>query len=179
MRTFLAIELPEQVQKNIDNIIQEEKGKPLPVKWVARENLHVTLKFLGEVDEEKKDTILSVIQSVCTMHKPFEINIQGVGCFPNSRNPRVLWIGVSTGAEVLVRLAMDLEDRLSALGFKKEKRFHPHVTIGRTRKPCHPDEILRREFKSDLFYVNTVTFFKSTLTSAGPTYTALARIPFG
>jgi 2'-5' RNA ligase len=179
VRTFLGIELPKQVRENIDSIIQEEKRKSLPVKWVARENLHVTLKFLGEIHEGQQDTILPIIRSVCAKHKPFEMNIQGIGCFPNSRNPRVLWIGVSTGADMLTGLAMDLEQNLSTLGFKKEKRFHPHVTIGRTRKPCHPDEVLKREFTSEIFFIKDITFFKSTLTPAGPIYTSLARIPIG
>ncbi len=179
MRTFLAAEVPKHVRKKIDNFTQEERKKDLPIKWVSFENLHITLKFLGEIDEKKMEQIVPVIAEISKHHAPFKVRLEGLGCFPGPRNPRVLWVGVTEGAETLGRLACELEEGLSQFDFRKEKRFHAHLTIGRIKKFCKIDDILSKSIATDTFGVEAITLFKSTLMSEGPLYEELKKFTLG
>ncbi len=177
MRTFLAVEVPGHIRKKIDDFIRIEAKRELPVKWVSFENLHITLKFLGEIDENKKLEILPTIKEVSNKHKPFLVQLSGIGCFPNSRNPRVLWVGVEQGSDNLCTVSADIEKALVQFGFKEEKRFHPHLTFGRIKKFCKVDHILEKNIITDPFEVSTVVLFKSMLKPEGPIYTALEHFP--
>lgn len=179
MRTFLAVEIPKHIRKKIDNFIQEEKNKGLPIKWVKFENLHVTLKFLGEIDEKKKEEITLLIQEISKNNASFQMHLEKLGCFPTPRNPRVLWIGVKQGSENLCNIAHELEEKLSQFGFKKEKRFHAHLTIGRIKKFCKIDDILAKDIKTEIFPANSIILFKSTLRPEGPIYEALEKFTLG
>ncbi len=179
MRTFLAIEVPKDARKRIDAFIQEESTRSLPIKWVKFQNLHVTLKFLGEIDEQKKSEIQPVIKEITEKLRPFQVNLEGVGCFPGPKNPKVLWIGVKQGAEILGEIAQELERRLSKFGFKKERRFHAHLTIGRIKKFCKVDDILTKSITTEVFPINAITFFKSTLKPEGPIYEELEKFNLG
>ena len=175
MRTFLAVEVPEAIRRVVYDFGEIEAKRELPIKWVAFENLHITLKFLGEIDEGLRCDMMPIITGVCEKHHPFQIVLSGLGCFPNPRNPRVLWVGVEQGGEELCRLAADLEGSMARLGFKQEKRFHPHLTIGRIKKPCKVEHILAKNVVTDAFGVDSVVLFKSTLKPDGPVYDALDR----
>jgi 2'-5' RNA ligase len=175
MRTFLAVEIPESVRKVIHDLIQIEAKKELPIKWVKFENLHITLKFLGEIEENNKSKMAPAIAEICQKHSPFSVQLAGLGCFPNPRNPRVVWVGVKQGGEELCTIAADLEEELARFGFKEEKRFHPHLTIGRIKKFCKVDDILTKSVSTDVFRVNSIVFFKSTLKPDGPIYEKLDR----
>jgi 2'-5' RNA ligase len=173
MRTFIAAEIPESIRKQVIALVDEERKKALPVKWVPFENLHITVKFLGEIDEEMKAKTAGVLQEVCQQHQRFTVGFSGIGCFPDPRRPRVVWIGIETGADHLSVLAHDLDEQLASFGFKKEKRFHPHLTIGRIKKPCRIDGILHTEFTTQPFLVERLTLFKSTLTPQGALYDSI------
>jgi len=173
MRTFMAVEVPENVRRKIDNFLKEKATKNLPIKWVRFDNLHITLQFLGEIDESKKKEIAAVIAEIARKFTPFQVKLEGIGCFPNPRNPRVLWIGAKEGAEKLCEIAQNLETTLSRFGIKEEKRFHPHLTIGRIKTSCKVDNILEKNIETEPFQVNSITLFKSTLRSEGPIYEAL------
>lgn len=179
MRTFLAVEIPEQVRRKVDRFINEEKKNRLPIKWIKIDNLHITLKFLGEIDEKKQQEILSVLEDISESKPSFQMDLEGVGCFPHLKNPRVLWIAVQQGNEVLTDIANELEEGLSPFGFKTEKRFHGHLTIGRVKKFCKVDDILARSFKSEVFSACAITLFKSTLTPQGPIYETLEKFNLG
>jgi 2'-5' RNA ligase len=179
MRTFIAIEVPEKIRKEIDNVITDEKKRDLPIKWVKYENLHITLKFLGEINENKKIEIAPALQEIANKVTPFNISLEGIGCFPTPKNPRVVWIGVKLGKENLCSIAQNVETALVGYGFKEEKRFHPHLTIGRVKKLCSVNEILERQIMSDPFLVNSIVLFKSTLKPEGPIYEVLQAFPFG
>lgn len=179
MRTFLAIELPEQIRRKVDRFIGEEKKNRLPIKWVKFENLHITLKFLGEIDDKKKQEILPALEETGNNKRSFQMNLEGIGCFPHPGNPRVLWIGVKLGHELLIDIAGELEEKLSQYGFKMEKRFHGHLTIGRIKKFCKVDDILTKTYKSEVFPVTAITLFKSALTPQGPIYEALDKFNLG
>jgi 2'-5' RNA ligase len=178
MRTFLAIEIPAGIRKEIHAFVQTVKDDR-PIKWVGFDNLHITLKFLGEIDEAKKVLVESAGEEVASGFTPFEIALAGVGCFPGVRNPRVLWIGVTTGAEQVSNLARRIEDRFADLGFKEEKKFHPHLTIGRIKDFCPVSDLTEKVISTERFPVASLTLFKSTLKPEGPTYQGLSRIKLG
>lgn len=175
MRAFLAIEVPASARRLIHGVIESESRKDLPVKWVAFENLHITLKFLGEIDEEKRAKISPSIAAACRGHKPFTAVLGGLGCFPGPRNPRVLWVGLKQGESAVCALAADLDEALAGFGLEKERRFHPHLTIGRVKRPCRVDGTIAQEILTDAFEVCRVVLFRSTLKPAGPTYDVLER----
>jgi 2'-5' RNA ligase len=178
MRTFLAVEVPEATRKKIDDFVQLEAKRELPIKWVKFGNLHITLKFIGEIDEEKKIEISPVIKEIGNKYKPFQVQLSGIGCFPHPRNPRVLWVGVEQGNDTLCALSVDIEKALAGFGFKEEKRFHPHVTIGRIKKSCKVDHVLEKNIITDPFDVSAIVLFKSVLKPEGPIYTVLEHFPF-
>ncbi|UCD19981.1 MAG: RNA 2',3'-cyclic phosphodiesterase [candidate division WOR-3 bacterium] len=175
MRTFLAVEIPEYVRAPIHEFILAQAERELPIKWVAFENLHITLKFLGEIDDKKKNAIMPAITDVCLTQCRFQLRLGGLGCFPTQRQPRVIWIGVDEGDDVLCRIAADVQSRLWEFGFTEEKRFHPHLTIGRVKKPCRVDNILQKSIGTDAFDVDSLVLFKSTLKPDGPIYEGLER----
>jgi 2'-5' RNA ligase len=179
MRTFLAVEIPEHIRKQIDIFLHEEAGKNLPIKWVTFNNLHITLKFLGEIDEKMKKEITPALHEVAKTYRSFNMNLEGIGCFPSPRNPRVLWIGAKQGSEMLCKIAQELEEKLARFNFKKEKRFHPHLTIGRIKKFCLVNDILEKEMKTESFPIRAITLFKSTLKPEGPIYEELQKFPLG
>jgi 2'-5' RNA ligase len=178
MRTFLAVEVPESVRKPIHDFIAIEAKNELPIKWVAFGNLHITLKFLGEIDEKKRADIVPAIEDVCRKQGCFRVRLGGLGCFPTPRNPRVLWVDLEDGDAALCQIAAELERRLREFGFEEEKRFHPHLTIGRVKKPCRVDSILEKKINTDAFEVSSITLFKSTLRPDGPIYDPLDRFTF-
>jgi len=179
MRTFIAVEIPENQKKIIWDFIGEERKTNLPVKWVAFENLHITLKFLGEIDEKELTQILPTLSSISAKTKSFTLQLENFGCFPGLRNPRILWIGVSQGGSELISLAEDLESNFVEYGFKKEdKKFHPHLTIGRIKTFCKVDDIINKTIKTDPFIINEFILFKSTLLSSGPVYEKIQIFQF-
>jgi len=178
MRTFIAIEIPAKIRREIDKLIKEETRKNLPIKWVSFENLHITLKFLGEIDNKKKYDVTAVMNDVVKKIKQFIVTLEGLGCFPSLKNPRVLWVGVTQGDKEMIEVANELENSLAHIGFKKEdKKFHPHLTIGRIKTFCKVDEILQKTIKTEPFSVDAVVLFKSTLKPEGPIYEELQKFP--
>lgn len=175
MRAFLAIEVPAPTRRLVHDLIERAAEQDLPVKWVAFENLHITLKFLGAIDEGQKEKMLPAIAAACQRHRPFAVVLDGLGCFPGPRNPRVLWIGMKEGRDAVSALANDLEGEVTRFGFEREGRFHPHLTIGRVKRPCRVEGMLNHEFRADPFEVGSVVLYRSTLKPEGPTYDAVAR----
>lgn len=173
MRLFVAVDLNEEIRENIFGLskILGVRG----VKTVERENLHITLKFLGGVHDSKKDRIISALDEI--EFEKFRINFKGVGYFPNASRLRVIWVGVENGAKELETLANLVEDKMAELKFKKERRFVPHATIARVKRIDNSmrSRILKQlaEFKNEEFGEMEVEHFslkKSTLTPSGPIY---------
>ncbi|MBI4594160.1 MAG: RNA 2',3'-cyclic phosphodiesterase, partial [Candidatus Rokubacteria bacterium] len=154
------------------------------VAWVAAENLHVTLKFLGEVDPDRLDRVAAALATVASGRAPFDLVVEGLGAFPSATRPRVVWAGLARGAHALAALAVSVEDALAGLGFAREARpFASHVTLGRAREP-RPDPSLARAIgvaASRAFgaaRVDRVTLMGSELHPRGARYTALGAWPF-
>ena len=134
MRLFVAVNLPADERRSIYQAMAPLRDLGAPVKWVAEENLHVTLRFLGEVPEEQAGPIGESLAQAVTAVRPFDVTLGGVGAFPDLGDPRVLWLGVERHP-ALELLANDVEKTLQGFGFEPELRpFQPHLTIGRLKK---------------------------------------------
>src|SRR5574341_632187 len=181
MRTFIAIELPQEFTSQIDQLQSVLKKTKADVSWVKPENVHITLKFLGEVKEEKIDEVYQATEKSINGIKAFKVNLQGLGGFPNLRRPRVIWIGVEKGKEVLAEIYPKVEEEFFKIGFPKENRgFTPHLTIGRVKSPKNLDslagEINRTAFQTEEFEIKEVVVMKSTLLPTGAVYTPQKKV---
>jgi 2'-5' RNA ligase len=157
--------------------LYEDLKTPSSVKWVKKENLHITLKFLGETD--KKTAIEDKMKEIAEEFSSFNVSLRKIGAFPSSKRAKILWVGVEEGMEELIELFSTIENKLSPLGFEKEvRKFTPHITFARVKKGNYslPEQI---DFSFDSFPVNEVALFKSTLTPKGPIYEILSSIPLG
>lgn len=131
MRTFVALNLPPKERERIHRALGRLRDSGFPVRWVEAENLHVTLKFLGEVRPEVLPRVEEALEKVAEGTPPLVLHLEGFGAFPTVRRPRVIWMGVEA-TPVLRCLKQDLEWALADLGFETETRaFHPHLTLGR------------------------------------------------
>jgi 2'-5' RNA ligase len=182
MRIFVAIELPESVRELAGEHIKLLRGefpKRPRVTWEHAEKLHITLKFLGEVDENKVVALQSAAEKTAAAFEPFELAVASAGAFPKEGTPRVLWLGINDSADVLTRLQHKLEDDCAKAGFQKEPRkFRPHLTIARIRTPEGSNELRERheqlEFQSETFTVNEIVVIQSELLPTGSQYTKLS-----
>lgn len=178
-RGFIAIDI-----KPFPKLIEFEneiKNTGANVKLVEPENIHLTLKFLGDTDESLIDRIEEITNNSVKETKPFEIQLKGAGVFPNERYIKVIWIGIENG-ENISKIAGKIDDELSNLGFKREKRkFSAHLTIARVRNVKNKDELIRiiekyKEVEFANIGVNSIKLKKSDLTPKGPIYKTLKEI---
>lgn len=176
LRCFIAIELENNIQDRLSELQSELRKSGADVKWVKKENIHLTLKFLGEIKQDSINKLKEALDEICIHHKNFIIALGGVGAFPKLVFPRILWVGIISGEGKIVDIAKDLENSLEKINFKKETRpFSAHITIGRNRSNLnriHLIEQLRKNKNWGNFpmAVNKITLLKSTLTSTGPIY---------
>ncbi|OGC43138.1 2'-5' RNA ligase [candidate division WOR-3 bacterium RBG_13_43_14] len=171
----MAVEITESARKSLAKIVDGFRKKNLPVKWVKPQNMHITTKFLGDIDESMLAKVQNIARGICHDIARFDLRLSGLGCFPRPSNPRIVWVGIDQGGPELSALVSVLEGSLNSLGFKQEERFHPHLTIGRTRQACRIDEILKTEIQSDVFCINNVVLFESILTPTGPMYKVIEK----
>lgn len=179
MRWFIAIAISDEIRKSIGSVIDKLGKTQKGIRWTSPENIHITLKFLGETDEKLVPEIEARLSSICSNSRPFTINVRGAGVFPNPKHPNVLWVGIdkSEGLQNLNRL---IEGAMSELGFEKETReFSPHLTIGRVkdRKGIGPVITGLYELRGTFFGAlpaNEVLLMKSILKPAGAEYSKVA-----
>ena len=185
MRAFIGIPLPEPVRHALAGLQRELAQSSADVKWVERDHLHVTLKFLGEISEPQREAIEALLLRVAREEGPFALSLAGVGAFPSMAAPRVLWVGAMEGREQVVRLAGAIEREGAAIPLPREDRpYAAHVTLGRVRSGRHLHELAQRLQQcawppQGPWRVTSVTFYQSILGSAGPHYTVLADVPLG
>jgi len=184
MRTFIAIEISETIRNALVQIEAHLKYSGADVKWVEKDNIHLTLKFLGEVSEEKVDKIKASLDNVAKGTKPFEMTVKEIGAFPKIEYPRVIWIGLDKGRDESKILAEKIDEALSKIGFQKETRpFASHLTIGRVRSPKNKAALKEKITSCELVCVSpcsvpSVILFRSTLTPKGSIYTKLHEAKF-
>jgi 2'-5' RNA ligase len=180
MRCFIAIEVPSEIKSAFIELQNDLKIAKADVAWTNPDNVHLTLKFLGEIDKK----LISEVEKVCletiANMRPFKLSINGTGVFPNPRHPRVLWVGLGGEVESLEQLQEQLDERLGGIGFdNEEKDFQPHLTVGRIRSNKNLRELLTRSDSYRLpaltFEVREIVLMKSDLLSSGACHTELAR----
>ncbi len=152
------------------------------VRWENRDKFHVTLKFLGGVEESTLQQIIERLSGALSPFSHTRLVYTGLGCFPNKRNPRVIWVGCENEEGVLLRVFQTIEEIVEPLGFEKEKRaFHPHVTLGRVRSPKRAQDLIEKmkslTFEQQVAECREVLVMKSDLRPSGSVYTVLHRIP--
>jgi 2'-5' RNA ligase len=184
IRTFIAVETSQAVRDRAAELMDSLQVARADVKWVQRQNLHLTLKFLGDVAEPDLPGVCEVVRQAVSGLSPFELEIRSAGAFPHPGRPRTLWLGAGEGAEAAAALAAAIEKALRKLGFPKEaRRFETHLTIGRVRGggPALAElgRLLREHaaFDAGRFRVAEVVVFASHLGPKGPTYEPLGCAP--
>jgi len=184
-RLFLAVELPADVRSRLVRVCEPLRRRVSDVKWVGEENLHVTLKFLGDTPDQQVSEVGARVAELAFEVPVLALNVGALGAFPSLRRPRILWASVTGDVERLAGLAGGLDRELAPLGFVPEERpFSPHVTVGRVkgsgRVPSLEELAGRCSTGASLpFAASHVTLFWSQLARTGPTYVALARYPLG
>jgi RNA 2',3'-cyclic 3'-phosphodiesterase len=179
MRVFIAIELSGEIREALAQTQSHLKYSGADVKWVEKENIHLTLKFLGEITEEKAKNIKDILDETAKLTKSFEISIKDIGAFPKIDYPRVIWVGLDRGADESRALAENIDERLSRIGFQKEIRpFAAHLTIGRVRSPKNKEALKEKieSYQLSAFscqLIQSIAMFQSKLSPKGPTYTKL------
>lgn len=183
MRTFIAVELPQKIIGALASIQNQLKNTQADVKWVEPQNIHLTLKFLGEIDDQKIIRVTQILEETAKNNQPFSICLSKLGAFPKIDFPRVIWVGIDKGNNETKDIAIVLEEKLQILGVPKEKRqFSSHITIGRVRSGLQREKLVKEldilQGKGLLqenleFLATKITLFKSTLTPKGPLYEIL------
>ena len=185
IRSFLAIELPKPILKKIEEVQGDLRSTHADVRWVNPEKIHLTLKFFGNIEESRIDPIFKSIEEPIRNTLPFSLKVQGVGAFPNLKNPRVIWMGLVDGREILVSFQKQIETQFEEIGFQSEDRpFHPHLTLGRMKSSRGKEELVGRmeRHKEEEFgdiQVERMVLFKSDLRPTGPIYTPLRELRLG
>lgn len=186
MRLFIAALIPDTVRDALQQA-REQLQRAVPdraLRWIAPENYHITLLFLGEQDESRVPVIAQAMESARAGIEPFEIALAGLGVFPNWNRPSVLWAGVSEGVKPLNQIANALQRTL--LPNTPSKPFHPHITLARLKTPCRDAEGLKRRLHDATqrlmpidfgrYELRTLSLMQSTLTPDGSIYTELHAI---
>jgi 2'-5' RNA ligase len=179
---FCAIELPEALRLRLrDHIGQLREAVPQAhASWSRAENIHLTLKFFGEVKQARVPRISAAAQRATEKFGPFQVGVAGAGSFPKQSQPRVLWIGVEDPGGQLAALQQQFESEAAGEGFAREERaYRPHLTIARIRNPAGSRTLAeahqQRGFKTETFVVSELVVFRSELSSQGSRYTAISR----
>jgi 2'-5' RNA ligase len=184
IRCFISVNLPDEAKTAIDSIITELKKTGADVKWVVAENIHLTLKFLGNTDESVIPGIAEALGKKLSLYDAFYITIADVGCFPSEKRPRVIWVGIKD-PDVLRNIQKDVDAVMTGFGFAPEVRpFSPHLTIGRVRSLKKAAELTKRfaDFRRSDFGrvgISAIHIMKSDLKPAGAEYSSLCRISLG
>jgi 2'-5' RNA ligase len=183
MRAFIAIKIPAEIREKIRDVQEKLKQSEAHVTWVHPENIHLTLQFLGNIDEEQVPQIVSQLQESVKIVSPFQLQVGYAGAFPNLRYPRVVWIGISDDAAgSLKTFQEDLSLRLAEIGFEPEEgRFKPHLTLGRVKSRKNKSNLLRAiESIVNIWLgeiaVKAIYLIRSELKPTGAEYTDIAEV---
>jgi len=184
IRAFIAVDLDDPVIEEICNAIGILKSRITEIRWVKKESLHLTLKFLGNIAESQVESIVAALEQPLRLFSPCIISAKDLGVFPDFRRPKILWVGLS--GDRLADLAAKIESALMPLGFVPETRvFTPHLTIGRWRERSRPAKNLRQEianwndFEFGACAVRQIVLFQSVLKPEGASYRELRTIQLG
>lgn len=179
-RLFIAIDLLPEIKGEISDFCKKFQKNNYPgIKWVEKENLHITLLFLGDTSEDDKRLLIERLKEIADEFQPFQLRIENKGFFPNSREPRVVWLGITDTEKNLLRIYSKMTESFEFLknkSFKENKSFIPHLTVARIKNIKYEilkkfvDSFILSQLKSTDFLVDGLTLFKSTLTRNGAVY---------
>jgi RNA 2',3'-cyclic 3'-phosphodiesterase len=181
IRTFVAIDVPRQIKMELDKLIGELRPFAPDIRWVKSANLHLTLRFLGDIPQTAVSGLASEIGMNISDFESFNLSLAGIGGFPNLHKPRVIWLGGGDGQDRLYELAPKIEKACIDCGFgNADKPFSSHLTIGRVKFPKGLESLVsyiqRLNYSSPIFPVEEVVIFKSDLLPSGPRYTRMESI---
>ena len=190
IRTFIAIELDNTVKAELEKVQRRLRAEPISgvVRWVAPGSVHLTLKFLGDMEPERTPHVLAALKTACTGIAPFEVTVRGAGCFPNYQRPNVIWAGLVGQVQAATQLAQRIENECARLGFEPEDRpFSPHLTLGRVSREADPSErhqigemVRRLDIGiNGVIHADMVCLIRSDLKPAGSVYTTLGFVKLG
>lgn len=187
IRAFIAVELPADVQAQLDSVIQRLRAaRAAAVRWVPVSNIHLTLKFLGDSDPADLTRLGGLLEGIAARCRPAELVVGGLGCFPNNRQPRVIWVGMQIPPQIK-EMQQSTEAAAQRIGYAREERpFSPHLTLGRVQKNASREEVaqiagaLSAVTVGELgrFEAGGITLFRSDLRPTGSIYTPLGHFPF-
>jgi 2'-5' RNA ligase len=181
IRTFIAVAVADPVLRQLVALQHELRLAAPDVKWVDRENLHLTLKFLGEVNETDLYKVCKTAEQAVAEQAVFEMNLVGVGAFPTAHRPRIIWAGVGSGADELSQMHHKIETAFRAQGYPREDRpFTPHLTLGRMRQPEPTPQLAAAlanlaNWSGGVTQVQEILVMSSRLSPSGPTYSVMSR----
>ena len=183
IRSFIAIDFPEETRKALEDIQRALKQCGAGVRWVRPSSIHLTLKFLGNIQPAQVEDIARAVAQEIRDQPPITLRPAGLGAFPSQRKPRVIWIGMEGEVQRLNGIQARLENALEPLGFAREKRgFRPHLTIGRVKDRRRLQPLVDAMATLDVppfnsFDANEIILYKSDLRPTGAIYTKLHRMP--
>lgn len=183
VRLFIAIELSDEARRDLSALQSSLMRAGADVKWVEATNIHLTLRFLGDCGERIIPSVKAALAAAASVSRPFVMNMKGIGAFPKLSSPKIIWVGVDAGASESAALAAAISSRLTELGIPDEERkFSPHVTLGRVRNIYGKNAYeLRKALEMSSFsassrtLVDRVVLCSSRLSPGGPTYTHLSE----
>jgi 2'-5' RNA ligase len=181
MRAFICIAVPPPIKARIEELQRALRRSDVPISWVKSSNIHLTIKFLGDLAASRIAHVRQAVERACQSISPFDITVEGTGCFPSAKSPRVLWVGLGPLPDELRRLHSNIESELAGEGFAREaKRFAPHLTIGRVRDPIKAsrtvEDSLAAGFAAETFHASEVIVMRSELHPSGSIYTPQALV---
>jgi len=183
IRSFIAIEIPSDIQSELRKALNHFKNLTGKISWAKPEGIHITLKFLGDIQEALIEALQDKLERLAADYQAFPLVLTGIGAFPNTTYPRVIWVGIQDASGSLIKMQQRLEKDLQPLGFDPEERdFSPHLTLGRVKSLQSKGEFLRKintfpKFSVNTFVAEKVNLMKSQLTPSGAIYTALVSVP--
>lgn len=184
MRAFLAIEIDEYIKNKINetqHLIQEKDSSK--IKYVETENIHLTLKFFGEINEKQLNEITEIISNIIERYDKYSLKIVNIGAFPNIYRPRVIWTGIKDN-NVTANLIKELDEEFNKLGFDKERDYVPHITIGRVKNVADKEKLsatlklLKKRYHGKM-EVKKICIKSSKLTPDGPIYKNIREFELG
>lgn len=178
VRTFIAVDLPDSVKRHLAGIRENLSKIDAEVRWVRTEAVHLTLKFLGDVNEDNLNDVFDVVAKSAASLKPANMSTGTIGGFPNLKRPRVIWLGVEGEIEPIIEIANSLNENFRTLGFSAEKRdYHPHLTLGRVKGLKGIQSVIREIESYSLepvaFKAENISVIKSELRPDGARYEKL------
>jgi len=182
VRAFISIEIPHPIREEIARLAEPLKGIRGRVSWSGPNNMHMTLKFLGDCTRGRLGAISKKLAAIGARHKPFQIGFEGMGVFPRPAAPKVIWLGIGEGKEPLAQLANDVRSSMESIGFKPETRpFKPHITLGRVKYLTQPYELADAmasvpKISIEPVIADYIYLMRSQLDPKGAVYTVIERL---